>query len=36
MQAVSMLAAGGILNPFTSDFMQHFSPAFMADHAVAM
>jgi hypothetical protein len=30
-----MLEAGALLNSST-DFMQSFSPAFVADHAVAM
>lgn len=36
-QAVTLVEAGGsLLQPFSTDFMQHFSPAFVADHAVAM
>jgi hypothetical protein len=31
-----MLEAGALLKPFSTDIMQQFSPAFVADHAVAM
>jgi hypothetical protein len=36
MQAVTLVEAGSLLQPFSTDFMQQFSPAYVADHAVAM
>jgi hypothetical protein len=36
LQAMALAASGALPHPFTSVAFQAFSPAFIADHAVAM